>query len=210
MDSRGYEMGAGHGLLLVHGRPDAVATWARRGVVATHLTPLDDGWTGVSLAEDRARSAAPYDIGLEMLSARSVPGRSRPAIGFFVMKGRAVISAQPKGLRQQLRWLVWEPGHGIRRTPDLPLLAPDVLIASAGARTRPGAIISTARNPSGRPIEMLVEVIRLLGLPGEALLVGGPAPQDRVVEPSRRSVRAFDALVAEDAAYRTEPGGGAR
>ena len=142
----------------------------------------------MSLAEDRARSAAPYDIGLEMLSARPVPGAARPAIGFFVMKGRAVISAQPKGLRQHQRWLVWEPGHGIAPTPDLPLLAPDVLIAAAGARARPRRHRRLARNPAGRPIEMLVEVIRLLGLPGEELLVAGPAPEDRVVEPSQRSV----------------------
>ncbi len=210
MDGHGHDTDAAHGVLLVRGRPDGVARWARRGLVAAHLAPLAGGWTGVSLAEDRARSAAPYDVGLEMLAARPVPGRGRPALGFFVMKGCAVLTAQPKGLRPTQRWLVWEPSRGIRRTPDLPLLGPELLISAAGARTRPGAIVSTVRNTSGRPIEMLVEVIRLLGLPGEDLLVAGPSTEHRIVEPTERSVRAFHALVAEDAAYRAELGGGAR
>ena len=178
--------------------------------MATHLTPLAKGWTGVTVAEERARSTAPYDVGLEMLAARPAPGGARPSLGFFVMKSRGVIAVQPKGMRRDQRWLVWEPGHGIRRAPDLPLLAPDQLIAAAGARTRPGAIVTTVKNPSGRPIEMLVEVIRLLGLPGEDLLLRGPSPEDRIVEPTERSVRTFDALVADDAVHRAELGGGAR
>ncbi len=210
MEHRGHDTGAGHGLLLVRGGADRVARWARRGLVATHVSALDRGWTGVTLAEERSRAAAPYDIGLEMLAARPVPSGARPAIGFFVMKNRGVVSVQRKGLRRDQRWLVWEPGHGIRRAPDLPLLAPDQLIAAAGARTRPGAIVSTVKNPSGRPLEMLVEVIRLLGLPGEDLLLSGASAEDRLVEPTERSVRAFDALVADDAAHRAGLGGGAR
>jgi len=210
MDSHGLDPQPGLGLLLVRSRPERVARWARRGLVTAHLTALTGGWTGVSVAEERARSSAPYDIGLEMLAARPVPAAARPAIGFFVMTGRAVISVQAKGLRHDQRWLVWEPGQGIRRAPDLPLLAPDQLIAAAGARTRPGAIVSTVKNPSGRPVEMLVEVIRLLGLPGEDLLVRGPSDQDRIVEPSQRSIRTFDALVADDAVHRAAAGGAAR
>lgn len=209
MDVRRPDTEPGLGLLLVRGGADRVARWARRGLVTAQITTLERGWTGVSVAEERARSAGPYDVGLEMLAARPVPGGARPSIGFFVMAGRGVISVQPKGLRRDQRWLVWEPGHGIRRAPDLPLLAPDQLISAAGARTRPGAIVTTVKNPSGRPVEMLLEVIRMLGLPGEDLLLHGPGSQDRIVEPSERSVRAFDALVADDAVHRAEAGGGA-
>ncbi|MFL6168590.1 MAG: hypothetical protein ACJ711_02865, partial [Ornithinibacter sp.] len=62
----------GHGLVLVRRSPAAVTRWLRRGLVSVTVAPLGT-WTGVTLADDRAHSAAPYDIGLEVLAARPAP-----------------------------------------------------------------------------------------------------------------------------------------
>ena len=99
----------GHGLVLVRGSAAASARWVRRGLAAVRVCPLQ-GWTGVCLAEDRARAVAPYDVGLEILAARHVPTRHRPAIGLFVIDDCAVVTVQARGWRLEQRWLVWEPG----------------------------------------------------------------------------------------------------
>lgn len=169
------------------------------------VVPLP-GWTGVYLAEERALSAAPYDVGLEVLAARSVPTRHRPAIGLFVIEGCAVVTVQTRGWRLQQRWIVWEPGTGVRRTPDLPALPSGLVVDVAGARSRttPAAVTEHFADTHGSPLEVLVGLVRLLGLPGEELLVEGPDDAHERIEPNPRSVAAFDALVAEEAAHRSE------
>jgi hypothetical protein len=169
------------------------------------VAPLQ-GWTGVCLAEDLALTAAPYDVGLEILAARRVPARHRPAIGLFVIDGCAVVTVQARGWRLEQRWLVWEPGSGVRRTPELPALPAGLIVAVAGARSRTTAAEVTEHfaDPAGEPLDVLVGLMRLLGLPGEDLLRDGADESYLRIDPSPRAIAAFDALVAEESAHRSE------
>ncbi len=196
---------AGHGLVLVRRSPAAVTRWLRRGLVAVTVAPLGP-WTGITLADDRARSAAPYDIGLEVLAARPGPWRARPTIGFFDVHGRAAITVQPAGPRAAIHWLVWEPRRGVVATPQLTRLHLPMLLAAAGAqgRVREEALADVLRSGHGAPLDLLVTVLGLLGLPGRDLLVRGDAAGASEVEPSVRGILAFDRLMAEEAAHRSE------
>lgn len=194
-----------HGVVLVRGSAAASARWVRRGLVAVRVVPLA-GWTGVYLAEDRALSAPPYDVGLEILAARRAPTRHRPAIGLFVIDGCAVVTVQARGWRLEQRWIVWEPGSGVRRTPDLPALPAGLLVDVAGARARTSAAAITEHfgDTQGQPLDVLVGLVRLLGLPGEELLFAGTDESHERIDPSPRSVAVFDAIAAEEAAHRSE------
>ncbi len=197
--------GAGHGLLLVHGSASVVSRWLRKGLVSATLARYGE-WTGVTLAEDRARSAAPYDVGLEVMVSRPAPRRARPVIAFIDVRGRAVISVQSGGVRRSQRWLVWEPGAGVVDTPSLPRLTVPRLLSAARA-TGPvraeevGAVLASTR---GTPVDLLVTVLGLLGLPGRELLVDGDTDDATDVQPTFRSVAAFDRLVADEADHREE------
>ncbi|KGN34972.1 hypothetical protein N802_00125 [Knoellia sinensis KCTC 19936] len=195
----------GHGLVLVRGSAAASARWVKRGLAAVRVCQLP-GWTGVCLAEDRALAAAPYDVGLEILAARRVPTRHRPAIGLFVIDGCAVVTVQARGWRLEQRWLVWEPGRGVRRTPDLPALPAALIVDVAGARSRTtsAAVAEHFADAAGQPLDVLVGLMHLLGLPGEELLRDGADETHERIDPSPRSIAAFDALVAEEAAHRWE------
>jgi hypothetical protein len=197
--------GAGHGLVLVRSSPAVVTRWVRRGLVSATVAPLGP-WTGVALADERARSAAPYDVGLEILAARPAPRRARPALGFFDVRGRAALTVQPPGLRSGSHWLVWEPRQGVVATPDLPPLRLPALLAAAGAqgRVREEALADVLASGQGTPLDLLVTVLGLLGLPGRDLLVRGECDGATEVEPSARGVLAFDRLMAEEAAHHAE------
>ena len=158
------------------------------------------------LAEDLALTAAPYDVGLEILAARQVPARHRPAVGLFVIDGCAVVTVQARGWRLEQRWLVWEPGTGVRRTPDLPALPAGLIVDVAGARSRtsPAEVTEHFADPDGEPLDVLVGLMRMLGLPGEDLLRDGADESHERIDPSPRSIAAFDALVAEESAHRAE------
>jgi len=196
---------AGHGLVLVRRSPAAVTRWLRRGLVAVTVAPFG-AWTGVTLADDRARSAAPYDVGLEMLAARPAPWRARPTIGFFDVHGRAALTVQPSGPRATTHWLVWEPRSGVVEAPMLTRLHLPMLLAAAGAqgRVREEALAEVLRSGHGAPLDLLVTVLGLLGLPGRELLVRGDAEGASDVEPSLRGILAFDRLMAEEAAHLSE------
>jgi len=195
----------GHGLVLVRRSPAAVTRWLRRGLVSVTVAPLGT-WTGVTLAEDRARSAAPYDVAVEVLAARPAPWRARPTIGLFDVHGRAAVTVQPTGPRAAIHWLVWEPRRGVVATPQLPRLHLPMLLAAAGAqgRVREEALADVLRSGQGSPLDLLVTVLGLLGLPGHDLLVRGDAPGASDVEPSVRGILAFDRLMAEEATHRAE------
>jgi len=197
--------GAGHGLVLVRRSPGATTRWLRRGLVAATVAPFGP-WTGITLADDRARSAAPYDVGIELLAARPAPWRARPTIGFFDVHGRAALTVQPTGPRAGIHWLVWEPRRGVVQTPQLTPLHLPMLLAAAGAggRVREEALADVLRSGHGAPLDLLVTVLGLLGLPGSDLLVRGDAEGATDVEPSLRGVLAFDRLMAEEAAHRSE------
>lgn len=156
------------------------------------------GWTGICLTEQGARSAAPYDVGLEVLAARPTPARRRPSLGLFVIDGCAIVTVQPRGWRADQRWLVWQPGHGIRRTPDLPPLPAALIVATAGSAVSAHAVTTHFSATAGSPTELLCGLLTLLGLPGEHLLRHGPPAEAMTIEPSPGSVRRFDHLVHGD------------
>jgi hypothetical protein len=191
--------------VLVRRSPAATTRWLRRGLVAVTVAPFGP-WTGITLADDRARSAAPYDVGIEVLAARPAPWRARPTIGFFDVHGRAALTVQPTGPRAAIHWLVWEPRRGVVQTPRLAPLHLPMLLAAAGAkgRVREEALAEVLRSGQGAPLDLLVTVLGLLGLPGRDLLVRGDAEGATDVEPSLRGVLAFDRLMAEEAAHRSE------
>ena len=60
------------------------------------------------------------------------------------------------------------------------------------------------RSGQGTPVDLLVTVLGLLGLPGRDLLVRGDCDGAIDVEPSVRGVLAFDRLVAEEAAHHAD------
>jgi hypothetical protein len=205
----------GHGLVLVRRSPASVSRWLRRGLVSVTVAPFGS-WTGITLADESARSAAPFDVGLEVLAARPTPWRARPSIGLFDVHGRAAIAVHPSGLRARQQWVVWEPRRGVVDTPQLPRLRLTTLLAAAGAegRVREEALADVLRSGHGTPVDLLVTVLGLLGLPGKELLLRGDSPGATDLEPSPRGVLAFDRLVAEDASHRAEAeglsGGGRR
>ncbi|MGG5260976.1 hypothetical protein [Phycicoccus avicenniae] len=197
--------GTGHGLLLVRRSPASVGRWLRTGLVAATMAPLD-GWTGVTVSDDGARSAAPFDAALEVLAARPAPRRGRPVLGFFDLAGRAVVTLQPAGVRRAQQWVVWQPRVGVVETPSLPRLGVPSLLAAAGAggRVRPDDVAGVLRSGDGTPLDVLVTLLGMLGLPGRELLENGDCPGASDVEPSMRGVLMFDRLVADEAQHRAE------
>ena len=197
--------GTGHGLLLVRDAPASVARWLRKGLVSATLVRYGS-WTGVTLAEERARSAAPYDIGLEVMVSRPAPRRARPVIGFLDLHGRAVVSVQSGGLRGRHEWLVWQPGTGVVETPSLPRLRLATLLSAARASgpVRAEEVGAVLHSTAGTPVDVLVTLLGLLGLPGRDLLVDGDCEGASDVQPSFRSVAAFDRLVADEADHHAE------
>ncbi|MEO6789349.1 MAG: hypothetical protein ABI249_00365 [Ornithinibacter sp.] len=196
---------SGHGLVLVRRSPVAVTRWLRKGMVSSTVAPLGV-WTGVTLSREQAHSASPYDVGLELLAARPIPRRAKPAIGFFELHGRAAITVQPAGIRRGHHWLVWEPRRGVVRTPDLSALALPMLLdaAGAGGRVRAEAVGEVLSSGQGSPLDLLVTVLGLLGLPGKDLLLRRDCAGATDVEPNQRAVLAFDRLMADEAAHVVE------
>ena len=197
--------GTGHGLLLVHGRTARSRAGCARAWSPPPLARFGE-WTAVTLAEERARSAAPYDIGLEVMVSRPAPRRVRPVIALLDVRGRAVVSVQTGGVRRHQHWLVWEPGRGVVDTPSLPRLRVGTLLSAARASgpvraEELGAVLSATR---GTPVDLLVTVLGLLGLPGRELLLDGDCEGATDVQPSFRSVAAFDRLVADEVDHREQ------
>lgn len=196
---------AGHGLLLVRAAVPRATTWVRRGLVAGVAVQLD-GWTGICPTDRGSRAAAPYDVAVEVLAGRPVRHRDRPAIGAYVIDGCAVVTVQERSRRRAgQRWLVWEPGAGVRRTPDLDPLPAAVLVGAAGATGCTAEDVAVhLRQREGNPLDVLTGLLRLLGLPGEDLLVGGAPTDLDVVDPRGRGVARFDTLMADEAVHRRD------
>jgi hypothetical protein len=196
------------GLLLVSGLPGPASGWVRRGLVACHVVPLGS-WTALVPAEPTSRAEPPYDDAVGVLAGRPVPRRMRPALGFFVVAGRAVVTLQAKRWRTGTRWLVWEPGVGVARLPDLEPARPAQLATAAGA---PAAVRDVARevaravaDRSGDADRVLADLLRALRLPGRELL----RPDSRsdgghVVAPTAQAVERFDRRMSEQARHRAE------
>lgn len=199
------------GLLLVRGEVDWVARWAARGLVAVHALPLTP-WTAVLPAEPTSRVGTPYDDAAAALAGRPVGPRLRPAIGFFVIDGRAALTLHASGWRAPSRWLAWQPGNGIVPTAGLPRVRPSDLVsasrvASGTAPADARAVARVLRERHDTPVEWLLAVLLALDLPGAHLLGRqevGAGHGGRLVEPHSASIGQFEALVAEEAAHRAE------
>jgi hypothetical protein len=194
----------------LRGEPDAVATWARRGLVPVHILPLE-GWTAV-LPAGPSRAMAPYDDSLKALAGRPVASRLRSAIGLFAVAGNAVVTVQPPGWRAIRRWFVWSPGQGVVRPRRLAAGRPADLTAAAGARgggARRG-VLDLLVDGRGDATAVLSDLLALLSLPGADLFKGVSDPTawsgSCLVEPSERSVARFERVIHEQALHRAELG----
>ena len=191
------------GLLLVKGEPGPVSTWLRRGLVACQVIPLG-AWTAVLPTERLSRAEPPYDDAVAVLAARPVPRRTRGALGFFTIDGRAVVTAQAAGGRDVVRGLVWEPGAGVVRAPHLELARPSDLVAAAGRTGDERAVAQVVAERSGSADRVLTDLMFVLGLPGSNLVGPDVRLQGQVVAPTAQAVARFDARMAEQARHRTE------
>ena len=198
----------GRGLLLLRGKPDAVAAWSRRGLVPVQVVPLP-GWTAV-VAAGPSRGPAPYDDALSVLAARPVAGRLREALGFFLVEERAVVTVQHDGWRAIQRWTVWEPGRGAVRAPGLPAARPDELVEAAGLRDRRAVrdVAGLLRDPGGAAEGLATMLLGVLDLPGAGLLqdprAAGSLEGARLVEPDEHHLATFDSIVSDEARLRAE------
>jgi hypothetical protein len=199
---------SGPALLLVRGEHERVVDWARKGVVAVHVVPLAEGWTGVLPAGERSAAAPPYDDAVSLLLGRPVSRRLLPAIGTARVGARQVWSLVPRVLRPRRRWLVWEPGAGLVRPGSLPAATVADLAAVAGRRAEREVLARVLRDGRGDADRLVTDVLGALGLPGAALATGQPVPQGATsVEPDRQDVTRFDRAVHEDRRWRAEVGG---
>ena len=139
-----------------------------------------------------------------MLAARPVPRRLRSALGFFTIDGRAVLTVQGQGWRPVVRWLVWEPGTGLVRAPDLELARPSDLLAAAGRHGDPRAVADVVATRDGRADVIITDLLSVLGLPGADLVGPGVGLRGQVVAPTAQAVARFDARMAEQARHRSE------
>ena len=197
-------------MILLRGEPDAVATWAARGLVPVHVVPLD-GWTAV-LPAGPSRAIPPYDDTLKALAGRPVASRLRSAIGLFAVDGNAVVTVHPSGWRAIQRWFVWSPGHGVVRPRRLAAGRPADLTAAAGTREGSArrAVLDLLVDGGGDAHRVLGDLLALLSLPGSDLLEGGQDPAAShgsiLVEPSERHVARFERIVYDQALRRADPG----
>lgn len=183
-------------LVLVPGPVRAHLRWLRRAPIGVYASDAGQGWTALTPADTQDRP----DDAAQILAARPVPRRFRPAVGFFVWGQRAVVTVQPPGPRCEQRWLIWQPGAGVVEVPGLPRL-PLAMLASLGPiRPRPATLREVLADPAGSALTRLTRLLDVLGLPGADLLRGIPAAERTLVHPSPGTVRRFDAAVLERAA----------
>ena len=198
----------GRGILLLRGTTDAVATWARRGLVPVYILPLE-GWTAV-LPAGPSRAMPPYDDSLKALAGRPVASRLRSAIGLFAVDGNAVVTVHPYGWRAVQRWFVWSPGQGVVRPRHLAAGRPADLIAAAGIRDGAARrrVLDLLVDGGGDASAVLGDLMALLSLPGFDLLDGAQDPTASQgftqVEPSERQVARFEKIVDDQALHRVE------
>lgn len=192
------------GLLLLRGPLPEVTTWVRKGVVPATVVPMD-GWTAV-LPESRSFAEPPYADGTVLLASRPVPRKLGPALGFWVVGARAMITVQTRG-RGGARWVVWEPERGIVVPPGLPQAGPVTLQRVAGGGSR-RELVEILHELYVQPDRLLAAVVAVLGLPGARLMVdasGAAALPGAVsVLPAPREVGYFNDAVRDAVKLRQE------
>lgn len=196
-------------LLLLGGPRERVTDWVSRSVVPLVVAPADR-WT-VAVAVDGPRTGPPYDDGALLMAGRPVPARTGPALGFFEIGGRAVITVHAVGRRRGPGWVVWEPGVGLVRPPGLDLAGPGEIVRLAGcpSRTRE-ELVDLLHETRPRPVTMLQAVMATLSLPGPRLLQdparAAELPGASRHDPSARQVSWFEDAVADSVRLRRELG----
>jgi hypothetical protein len=177
----------------------------RRGLVACQVVPLGD-WSALVPAEPGSRAKPPYDDAVTVLAARRVPARLRPALGFYEVDDRAVVTVSPRGWRSGQRWLVWQPGPGAGRLPGFEPARISDLAGAAGRTARPAEVSRVLGDRSGTVAQVIEDLMTALGLPSLELWRGSVDPDRRgeVVAPTDRAVQRFDAHLAEEARHRAE------
>lgn len=192
------------GLLLLRGHLPEVASWVRRGVVPATVAPLQ-GWTAV-VPEVRSLADPPYTDGGLLMAGRFVPRKLGPALGFWVVDGRALITVQTKG-RGGIRYVVWEPERGLVTPPGLTIAGPVTLqrIARGGNRAE---LVEILRELYVQPDRLLAAVVSVLGLPGARMLVDPAKAQTadgaQSVLPAPKEVGYFNDAVRDAVALRQE------
>jgi hypothetical protein len=197
------------GLLLLSGSRSEVDGWVARHVAPLVVAPLG-AWT-LLVAVGSSHVGAPYDDAGTVLAARPVAPRAGPALGFFEIDGRAVVTVHVPGRRRNPTWVVWEPDIGLLRPPGLDLAGPAELVRVAG---RPSSareeLVDLLHETQARPMTMLQAVMATLELPGTRYL-GDPVlardlPGARLHEPDARQVGWFEDAVADSVRLRRELG----
>ncbi len=197
------------GVLLLGGGAREVDAWVERHVAPLVVAPVE-GWTLV-VAGGPSHVGAPYDDAATVLAARPVPAKAGPALGFFEIDGRAVVTVHAGGRRRTPMWVVWEPEVGLLRPPGLDLAGPAELVRVAG---RPAAVrvelVDLLHETQTRPVTMLQAVMATLELPGRRYL-HDPAPASdlpaaRSHEPYARQLGWFEDSVADSVRLRRELG----
>lgn len=195
------------GLWLSNGRLSYVNTWAAKSVVPVLVTRM--GLHTALVPRGRSAIGAPYDDAATLCAARSAPTRLAPAIGFWVIDERAVITVQLSGWRRQVRWVVWDPERGVLRPPGVEAATPTHVLSAARGGTRRNLVelLAERHHP---PARLLAAVVGTLGLPGAEVLLDPEAAQRwsraHVHDPAPREVGYFEDSVKHAVALRRELG----
>ncbi|HSP60344.1 MAG TPA: hypothetical protein VLO09_04725 [Ornithinimicrobium sp.] len=196
-------------LLLMRGPRERVSDWVGRSVVPLVVAPAGR-WT-LAVAVGGPRTGPPYDDGALLLAGRPVPGRTAPALGFFEIDGRAVVTVHAPGRRRGPGWVVWEPEVGLIRPPGLDLAGPGEIVRLAGcpSQTRE-ELVDLLHETRPRPVTMLQAVMATLGLPGPRFLQDPARAADLPGavrhDPSGKEVSWFEDAVADSVRLRRELG----
>lgn len=194
------------GLLLMHADPKMAESWVSHGVVPSYVVPVP-GWTAVVPAGE-SQAAEPYTDALTVMANRPVPGRVRPALGFFVIDDVAVVTMQTAGWRGRTRMLSWTPGHGRDDVPGFTPLGIEHLTEVVGLdRADVPDVHAVLKNHRGRPVKVLQRLMHALALPGAGMLEGHgvKSAEDAVfVEPDRQAVKHFERIARDEADMHAE------
>lgn len=197
------------GMVLLAGSRREVDGWVSRHVAPLVVAPADR-WTLV-VAVGATQVQAPYDDAGTVLAARPVPPKAGPALGFFEIDGRAVVTVHAGGRKRTPTWVVWEPDHGLLRPPGLDIAGPAELARAAG---RPASVreelVDLLHETQARPVTMLQAVMATLELPGTRYLTDPLRARDlpgaEAHEPDARQVGWFEDAVADSVRLRRELG----
>lgn len=197
------------GLLLLSGARREVDAWVARHVAPLVVAPAGR-WT-LAVAVGSSKVGAPYDDAATVLAARPVPVKAGPALGFFEIDGRAVVTVHAGGRRRNPTWVVWEQDLGLLRPPGIDLAGPAEVVRVAG---RPGSardeLVDLLHETQARPLTMLQAVMATLDLPGTRYLaepeLARDLPDAHLHEPDAREVGWFEDSVEDSVRLRRELG----